>query len=120
MDDAHRAAFKTLLDRRRAEVDQTLAVLQADLDGLAVARGDSTADDEHDPEGVTLSAEWSRLEGLRAQQEQERELVDAAVARWDAGDYGTCVGCGRPIPLARLRVRPMATRCVPCAERFER
>ena len=28
------------------------------------ARSGASADDEHDPEGVTLSSEWSRLTGL--------------------------------------------------------
>jgi Prokaryotic dksA/traR C4-type zinc finger len=30
-----------------------------------------------------------------------------------------CVGCGRPIPPARLEVVPDATRCVPCQQRTE-
>ena len=117
MDDAHRAELGELLRERRASVDETLAVLTSDLEALAAARTDSTADDEHDPEGVTLSGEWSRLEGLRVQQERERTALDAAIARWDAGDYGVCKSCGRPIPVGRLRVRPMATLCVSCAER---
>ena len=117
MDDAHRAEFRALLTERAGDLDRTLAALAADLDALAQARGDATADDEHDPEGVTLSGEWSRLEGLRAEQEREREELASALARWDAGSYGVCGGCGRPIPVARLRVRPMATLCVSCAER---
>ncbi|UUT35219.1 TraR/DksA family transcriptional regulator [Microbacterium elymi] len=117
MDDAHRAEFGALLRERRASVDETLAALAADLAALASARTDTTADDEHDPEGVTLSGEWSRLEGLRVAQERDRDALDAALARWDAGDYGICQGCGRPIPVGRLRVRPMATLCVTCAER---
>jgi len=117
MDEAHRAELGALLRERRTAIEQTLGALAADLDGLAVARADATADDEHDPEGVTLSGEWSRLEGLRAQQERERDAVDAAITRWDAGDYGVCEGCGRPIPVGRLRVLPMATLCVSCAER---
>ncbi|WP_051191791.1 TraR/DksA family transcriptional regulator [Microbacterium luticocti] len=120
MDDAHRAEFGALLHERRAEIERTLAALAADLDALAVARTDATADDEHDPEGVTLSGEWSRLEGVRAEQERERAQLDAALARWDAGSYGVCASCGRPIPVGRLRVRPAATLCVACAERAAR
>ena len=33
---------------------------------LRIDRSVDTADDEHDPEGVTLSTEWARLAGLRA------------------------------------------------------
>ncbi len=38
--------------------------------------------------------------------------VRAALARVDAGSYGTCEVCGEPIPEARLEARPWATRCV--------
>ncbi|QAY61561.1 molecular chaperone DnaK [Microbacterium protaetiae] len=116
MDDAHRAELRALLDERAAQVEKTLAALAADLDALAQARGDATADDEHDPEGVTLSGEWSRLQGLRTEQLRERDDLAAALVRWDAGTYGLCEGCGRPIPVGRLRVRPMATLCVSCAQ----
>jgi RNA polymerase-binding transcription factor DksA len=120
MDDAHRAEFGALLRERRAAIDETLASLTGDLQDLIAARADASADDEHDPEGVTLSAEWSRVEGLRAEQQRERDAVDAALQRWDAGSYGVCVSCGRPIPVGRLRVRPMASLCVACAERLGR
>ncbi|WP_308491161.1 TraR/DksA family transcriptional regulator [Microbacterium terrisoli] len=120
MDEAHRAEFAELLRRRIDESDATLAALEQDLNALADARADATADDEHDPEGVTLSAEWSRIAGLRDEQLRERAEVHAAQERWDAETYGTCVSCGRPIPVGRLRIRPMATRCVACAQREER
>lgn len=117
MDEAHRSELRDLLTERIGEVDRTIAALTADLDALAHVRGDATADDEHDPEGVTLSGEWSRLAGLRAEQQREREQLGSALARWDAGTYGVCEGCGRAIPVGRLRVRPMAALCVSCAER---
>lgn len=44
----------------------------------------------------------------------------AALARLDAGDYGTCVDCGEPIPERRLLAQPFAVRCLACQERAER
>ena len=120
MDEAHRTEFAELLRTRVDEIDATLAALEGDLGALADARADATADDEHDPEGVTLSGEWSRIAGLRDEQLRERAAVHAAQERWDAGTYGVCQSCGRPIPVGRLRIRPMATRCVACAEREDR
>jgi RNA polymerase-binding transcription factor DksA len=38
----------------------------------------------------------------------------------DAGTYGICANCGRPIPAARLAVRPFAEYCVACAEKLGR
>jgi RNA polymerase-binding transcription factor len=32
----------------------------------------------------------------------------------DAGQYGTCRLCDRPIPLACLRILPQARYCGPC------
>ncbi len=95
---------------RARALDDALAQLRAE-------RGVDVADDEHDPEGVTLSSEWARLAGLRAEAEHELAEIDQARARWEAGTYGICVDCGRGIPIERLRARPAATRCVACAEK---
>ncbi|MEJ6555524.1 TraR/DksA C4-type zinc finger protein [Microbacterium esteraromaticum] len=84
---------------------------------LVHERQGSNDDDEHDPEGVTLSSEWSRLSALADAAADEVRQYDDALARWDAGDYGICANCGRPIPEGRLEVRPFARLCVPCAEK---
>ena len=49
------------------------------------------------------------------QAEEHLDAVDAALARVEAGSYGTCVRCGQPIPEGRLEARPTATTCVACA-----
>ena len=41
--------------------------------------------------------------------------IDAALARIDAGTYGSCVRCGSAIPVERLQMRPFAGACVTCA-----
>jgi DnaK suppressor protein len=43
-----------------------------------------------------------------------------ALARIDAGSYGSCESCGRPIGKARLKAFPRATLCVDCKQREER
>jgi len=43
--------------------------------------------------------------------------IDRALARHARGELGCCSGCGRPIPLARLRILPGADHCVMCANR---
>jgi DnaK suppressor protein len=40
--------------------------------------------------------------------------IDAALARMAAGSYGTCQGCGVPIPVERLEAMPAAACCVSC------
>ncbi|MCT9819938.1 TraR/DksA family transcriptional regulator [Microbacterium sp. W1N] len=103
-----------------ARADAQLAAVERELAELRGARGAESADDEHDPEGVTLSGEWSRLAGVREGLVAERAGIQDALARVDAGDYGVCVDCGTAIAPERLAVRPTATRCVACAERAGR
>lgn len=105
--------FAEELDERIAALDESLAVLRSE-------RAADSADDEHDPEGVTLSAEWSRIAGIRADALRERADAEAALARVAAGTYGVCIDCGRGIPKPRLDARPTASRCVECAERAGR
>lgn len=103
------------LERLRADVEARLARLNADERSLLVDRADGTADDEHDPEGSTLSAEWSRVDALRRGAQAELVEIDAALQRVADGTYGICARCGRRIPDERMEVRPMAELCVACA-----
>ncbi|WP_404434637.1 TraR/DksA C4-type zinc finger protein [Microbacterium lacus] len=112
-----RASYGALLAGVRAGAIARRDGLSAAAAELRRDRGAETADDEHDPEGVTLSMEWERIEGLRLAAERDLAEVDEALTRLGSDDYGRCEGCGRPIPMERLRVRPAAKRCVPCAER---
>jgi len=104
----------------RAQAEERVRATAATLDELTHDREGSNDDDEHDPEGVTLSSEWSRLTGLAEAAASELHQVDDALARMDAGTYGICANCGRPIPAARLEVRPFAEYCVACAEKLGR
>src|SRR3546814_9220448 len=88
-----------------------LARRDADERVLLHDRADGTADDEHDPEVSTLSAEWSRVDALRRGAIAEIAEIDAALRRVDEGTYGVCVRCGRRIPDERMQVRPMAELC---------
>lgn len=45
------------------------------------------------------------------------EDLDHALARLDAGTYGTCEPCGAPIPFERLEAIPHARLCVACQQR---
>jgi DnaK suppressor protein len=109
------AELRALLEGRRAAALELLGRLDADERSLLRDRADATADDEHDPEGSTLSGEWSRVDALGRAARDELADVDAALARMDSGAYGVCEACGRSIPRERLLARPMARRCVACA-----
>jgi DnaK suppressor protein len=51
---------------------------------------------------------------LHDKAENELELVDAALARLDAGTFGTCLRCGNDIAPGRLEALPWAAYCIAC------
>jgi len=71
------------------------------------------------------TAEEGRNWSLRLR-DRDRKLIgkiQEALARLDAGTFGTCTSCGRAISPARLRARPVTDLCIDCkteAERVER
>jgi RNA polymerase-binding transcription factor DksA len=98
---------------RRDEVRERLASIDDRLKDVRVARGDSL-DEEHDPEGFTLTFEWQQAEGARREHLSELAELDDAEARVAAGTYGVCVRCGSKIPAGQLHLRPARTTCVSC------
>lgn len=104
----------TLLHEQRDHVRARVQKLESQLESLTRARRSESDDDEHDPEGVTLSSQWSMLAGLLGSAREDAEQAEAAMARLDAGDYGICVACGNEIPEGQLEARPIRTRCVAC------
>ena len=104
-----------LLIAEREAVAARVVDLESSLNELVRSREGANDDDEHDPEGVTLSSEWSRLSGLAETAKAQLQEVDDALGRHANGTYGVCARCGNAIPIERLEVRPFAEFCVPCA-----
>lgn len=57
---------------------------------------------------------------LRDRAQHHLSLVDAALARLDAGTYGRCQRCGQPIPHERLEALPWAAYCIACQREADR
>ena len=111
VDDGTRADLEQLRSAVAAEVKG----LEADLHAVFEASQDSNADDEHDPEGNTIAYERAQLTAVLSATRRRLTDIDEALARLDAGVYGICERCGRPIPADRLAIRPFARTCVTCA-----
>lgn len=101
---------------RRQAIDR-LASLTGDYDAVVAASLDTNADDEHDPEGHTIAFERSQIGALVRQVRHHVAEVDAALGRVEAGTYGVCEQCGRPIGDARLEALPATRTCIGCAAR---
>jgi len=109
------APHRARLERDRAELTTRLRTLQHSFDEMVAASRDSNADDEHDPEGATIAFERQQVVALLDAARQRLADVEAALARRDAGGYGVCETCGRPIGAERLAARPAARTCIDCA-----
>lgn len=61
-----------------------------------------------------IAQEAARLAGL------ERQRIEAALKRIDAGEYGYCIVCGEEIAEGRLRFDPSVLTCIACARAAEK
>lgn len=69
---------------------------------------------------ATQVFDQNRTRALRERASRDLEQVEAALARLDAGTYGNCLACGRPINPARLQALPWAALDVECQQRARR
>jgi RNA polymerase-binding protein DksA len=103
------------LPAERAAALAQIAALTREFDEVVAASQASNADDEHDPEGATIAFERQQVAALLDQARRRLADVDAAVTAVEAGTYGRCEACGRPIAPERLAARPSARTCIDCA-----
>jgi DnaK suppressor protein len=111
MDDLDLAAIRTaLLDERARLVSDVAETIQAP--GQMTYGSQAAA--------ASQVFEQQRDLALRDRANQHLELVDAALTRLDAGAFGTCLRCGRPIAPERLRALPWAGHCIECQSAIDR
>ncbi|HEY2041803.1 MAG TPA: TraR/DksA C4-type zinc finger protein [Jatrophihabitans sp.] len=112
-----------LRQRLVADRDGTVAHIEAlnrDLTGIIESVSAANTDDEHDPEGTTLAFERAQVIALVDQAQGHLADLEVVLRRLDAGDYGTCEQCGKPIAAERLLARPSARTCIVCASSTRR
>jgi len=79
---------------------------------------ETSAERSADPasaEAGSMAFEYEKELSIEQNSVDLLQKVEHALARMDAGLYGTCESCGQRIPVARLEVLPYATLCVKCA-----
>jgi DnaK suppressor protein len=104
-----------LLAAERAATADRIAMLSQDLEGIVEAGSLVATDDEHDPEGSTIAFERSQASAFLADARRHLADLDSALERIEAGEYGRCERCGKPIAAERLLARPTARTCIDCA-----
>lgn len=108
--------FKALLLAQRGQLlGELRAKIAASGEGLGFANQSKLTDDD-----AAADAAAAMDVALVIRESQELQNIDAALARIADASYGNCVDCGEGIAPARLKAYPMATRCLPCQEEYER
>ena len=105
------------LTRERERVVQQIAQLTHDYDAIVATAEGASVDDEHDPEGATIGFERAQVRALLDHARAQLDALDDALARLDAGNYGSSLSCGAPIGAERLAARPATQTCIVCASR---
>ena len=100
------SAIAARLRLRLAELTKRSDVIEDDLRQPLDADSSEQAVDLADDEALV---------GVDDVLRDEARQVRAALARIDAGSYGTCANCGELIARERLEAQPTATRCITCA-----
>jgi RNA polymerase-binding transcription factor DksA len=68
--------------------------------------------DNHLADTATAMYDRELDEGLEEGARETLVGIDAALARIEAGTYGICEGCGKPIAAERLAAIPWARLCI--------
>ncbi|MEU5399446.1 TraR/DksA family transcriptional regulator [Streptomyces sp. NPDC005963] len=112
------AEARTELEGEVTRLNAQLAASEAALMGLMRDSGGGAGDDDADmgSKNITREHELSLAAGAREMLEQ----TERALLRLDAGTYGVCENCGKPIGKARMQAFPRATLCVECKQKQER
>ncbi len=115
------SALHTRLTEERDRLTQEVGDLRQEvLDYTEDLRDEDRSYGNHMADDATNTFEQERQAALQRNLETVLIEVNDALARMDAGTYGTCVDCGKEIPIERLEARPYAIRCIEDQEREDR
>lgn len=99
-------------DPRAALADERERILAELADNAVQAPGPMT----YGSQAAAASQVFEQQRDLALRDRNQLHLadVDAALARLEAGTYGTCVSCGGPVGAERLEALPWAALCITC------
>jgi DnaK suppressor protein len=115
--------FRSILLGERARVVAAIQFLHDEHHGSLVEDvGElvSGSADNHPADTATETLERELDYTLEENSEHVLEEIDQALQRIEAGTFGSCRTCRRPIDPRRLEALPWATQCIDCRRRDER
>jgi RNA polymerase-binding protein DksA len=112
--------FGELLREERQRVIDAIEYLHKENPGSIEDETDDETTDNHIAETATVTVDREIDYTLEENSENVLLSIDGALERIQAGTYGTCVNCGKPIAEDRLAAIPWATHCIDCKRLEER
>ena len=104
---------ETIFDARALlEAEATRLIAQLTELGFGDAGETGLSYDANFADTSQVTAERGEAEALVSDLRSALDEVKAALARLEAGTYGVCERCGRPIEPARLEAMPAARFCI--------
>ncbi len=115
---AHEGITQKKLEAIKKDLEARKFELEQEMTGLYQEKfSDDQVQDSAD-EALTSTME-SLKASLHDTKNIEYKRVLQALGMINAGSYGVCVDCSKPISDKRLKHYPNATRCLVCQETFE-
>ena len=115
--ESFREVLKNLRARLRGDVDQLTD--EALHRNGAESSGNLSNTPLHMADVGTENYDQEFTLGLIENEQETLEQVVEALARVDAGTYGTCQECGNPVAKPRLQALPHTRYCIECARKVE-
>ena len=104
------ATVRALLEDERDRLRERLHELSPNADA-ELTFDDGFADTSQ------VTAERGEIEALSSSLSESLHEVEDALAKVEAGTYGSCEICKEPIADARLEAKPAARLCMTCASK---
>ena len=110
-----------MISQRMLALKARLEARRAELKEAERSSADARAPVELDQQSV---GRLSRMDAMQVQamaraqsrrRAAERRRIDAALERWEEGEFGYCVECGEEIAEKRLELDPATPLCIDCA-----
>jgi DnaK suppressor protein len=109
------------LEERKAEIEGDVNFMAAEIRALGVDQDmENGSLGNHIADDGTNVFEAERIVTISDDLQDILAQVNAAIERMDAGTYGTCGKCGKPIGAERLEAFPYVALCIECQSRLER